>query len=136
MVLALWVSIRHLKICIKFEVQSYNWLIWLKEISWRSDTCCVSSFLWCLVIFLAGLTPILADLKDSRRLLMVLWKISCTSSSLWLMPNWLRLYLWRCCSEREDQIGQMRCKLYACVCVCVLVKSDSYMLSAPVQVLL
>lgn len=119
MAFVLWVSIRHLKIFINCEVQSYNWLIWLKETPWRSNTWWFSSFLWCFVIFLAGLTPILADLKDSRRLLMVLWKISCTSYSLWLMPKWLRLYLWWCCSEREEQIRQMRCKPYACVWMCV-----------------
>lgn len=56
--------------------------------------CC--SFFACFEIFFDGATPIFADLKDSKRLLMVLWKISCTSFSSSLMPKWLRLYLCRC----------------------------------------
>lgn len=75
-----------------------NALFWEK----KALTFWFVSFLGCLVIFLAGVTPILADLNDSRRLLMVLWKISCTSSSFWLMVKSLRLYLWRCCGEKRQ----------------------------------
>lgn len=39
---------------------------------------CVS-FLECLAMCFGGVTPNLVDLKDSKRFLMVLWKISCIS---------------------------------------------------------
>lgn len=64
-------------------------------------TFCCCSFFGCLVMCLGGATPIFADLKDSRRLLMVLWKISCTSFSSWLTSKRVRLYLWRCCKPPE-----------------------------------
>lgn len=44
-------------------------------------TFCSWSFFGCLVMGFGGATPIFADLKDSRRFLIVLWKISCTSFS-------------------------------------------------------
>lgn len=59
-------------------------------------TFCCWSFFGCLLIVFGGATPIFADLKDSKRFLMVLWKISCTSFSSLLTSKWLRLYLCRC----------------------------------------
>lgn len=56
-------------------------------------TFCCWSFFGCLVMGFGGATPIFADLKDSRRFLMVLWKISCTSFSSWLTSKRVRLYL-------------------------------------------
>lgn len=56
-------------------------------------TFCCWSFFGYLVMCFGGATPIFADLKDSRRLLMVLWKISCSSFSSWLTSKRVRLYL-------------------------------------------
>lgn len=64
-------------------------------------TFCCWSFFECFVMVFGGVTPILADLKDSKRFLIVLWKISCTSFSSWLTSKWVRLYLCRCWNTRE-----------------------------------
>jgi len=63
--------------------------------------CTPPFFRCCLESLLAGATPILADLKDSRRVLMVLWKISCTSPSSLFTSKCLRLYLCLCCGGPE-----------------------------------
>lgn len=67
-------------------------------------TFCCCSLLECLLIVFGGATPIFADLKDSRRVLMVLWKISCTSFSSSLTLKWLRLYLCRCCEPENKAV--------------------------------
>lgn len=69
--------------------------------------CCWSFFEYLLIVF-GGATPIFADLKDSKRLLMVLWKISCTSFSSLLTSKWLRLYLCRCCKPENKRQGWKR----------------------------
>lgn len=71
-------------------------------------TFCWWSFFGYLVMCFGGATPIFVDLKDSRRLLMVLWKISCTSFSSLLTSKWLRLYLWRCCKPgRQKSVREL-----------------------------
>lgn len=60
---------------------------------------------------LGGATPILADLKDSRRFLMVLWKISCISFWSWLTSRRPRLNLWRCCRPPECVSGRPEASL-------------------------
>ena len=67
-----------------------------------TQTFCCCSFFGCFESVFGGATPIFADLKDSRRLLMVLWKISCTSFSSLLMSKWLRLYLCRCFKAENE----------------------------------
>lgn len=69
----------------------------------EAPTFCCWSFFGCLVIAFGGATPILADLKDSKRLRMVLWKISCTSSSSLLTSKWLRLNLCLCYKPNDTR---------------------------------